>query len=110
MLDRWIVRRRVDRYMHQPVLPSIRPASALPTSPPADKAGKLAWSDLQPRKDLMQKAATFLEGGTGNYDIYPDHRRLAQGLITPQEVGKTRATLPDQFNEVFGGVPSPEAT
>ena len=93
----------------QTVLPSIRPASVLPASPPVDKAGRLAWSDLQPRKELMQKAAHFLEGGTGYY-INTDNRRLAQGLMTPQGVGKTQPTLPEQFNEVFGGVPNPEVT
>lgn len=93
----------------QNVLPSIPAARVLPASPPIDKAGKLAWTFQQPRKDLMQKASVFLEGGTGYY-INTDTRRLAQGLITPQEVGKTLPTLPEQFNEVFGGVPNPEVT
>jgi hypothetical protein len=94
----------------QTVLPSIRPASVLPASPPSNEAEATAWSDPQPRKYLMQKAANFLEGGAGYYNINTDARRLSQGLITPQEVGKTQPTLPEQFNEVFGGVPSPEIT
>jgi hypothetical protein len=92
----------------QTVMPSVRPASVLPASPASNEASASAWSDAQPRDYLMKKAAAFLQGGAGHY-ISTDDRRLSQGLITQQDVGKTQPTLPEQFNEVFGGVPDPEA-